>query len=461
MSSPGTTSTPGRTNTATPDPQRVTPAASAIINAKHPPDQDITLSRKILTELLGPIVDRDFAIRYWDGTIDRPVPPVEPSFTLVLRHPGSLRRMFLPPTERHIGEAYFNDDFDIEDDIEAATALESTMVERCRSPRRIARLARMMLGLPKERGAGPSELDPSLHGKRHSTNRDTEAIRFHYNVGNEFYSLWLDRNMEYSAAWFRSEADSLDHAQEAKLDRICRRLRLAPGESFLDIGCGWGALVIHAARNFGVDATGITLSEEQARFARERIAAAGLESRCRIEVVDYREVPGKTLYDKIASVGMVEHVGKAKLPDYYHHAARLLVPGGLFLLRGIVDLEPPSLGGPLGHFIRRRTSFIDSHVFPDGELVSPATLIGPAENAGLETRELESLREQYMLTLRRWVQRLEQNRDRAVELVGEATYRVWRLYMAGSAHAFDTGKIGLVQVLFGKQDRDGRVAVLK
>jgi len=264
--------------------------------------------------------------------------------------------------------------------------------------------------------------------------------------------------MVYSCGYFTDEGQSLDAAQEAKLDHICRKLRLQPGERLLDIGCGWGGLVIHAAEHYGVDATGITLSEPQAALARERIAAAGIEDRCRVEVRDYRELPAGTTFDKIASVGMVEHVGHARLGTYFTEAHRLLAPGGLFLNHGIVRAPAASLSLP-ARLLWRPGAFIDRYVFPDGELIPLGEMISQAEEAGFEARDAEALREHYALTLRHWVRRLEGHHDEAVRLVGEETFRVWRLYMAASAHRFATARLNIVQTLLAKPDTAGKTRV--
>lgn len=423
----------------------------------RPSSPTVARARAILTDLFGPVAQRGFAVRLWDDSTDTPSDPDGPRFTLVLRHPGALRRMLLPPTNRALGEAYVRDDFDIEGDIEAATGLGDPLAARFRSPATTARLVGRLLRLPARAPAAQPTTGFRAGGTRHTRRRDAEAVRFHYDLGNEFFALWLDRRMVYSCAYFENGTESLDAAQEAKLDLICRKLRLAPGERFLDIGCGWGALIAHAAAHYGVEATGITLSEPQAALARAHIAAAGLSERCRVEVRDYRDVSAEMIFDKIASVGMVEHVGQARLPDYYSAVHRLLAPGGLFLNHGIVSLTHGESGSRLATAARRWGSFIERYVFPDGELLPPASLIAPAEAACLETRDVESLREHYALTLRHWVRRLEEHRATAVALVGEQAYRVWRLYMAGSAHAFASGRIGIVQVLLGKRDPNGQL----
>ncbi|MBX6333707.1 MAG: class I SAM-dependent methyltransferase, partial [Gemmatimonadaceae bacterium] len=229
----------------------------------------------------------------------------------------------------------------------------------------------------------------------------------------------------------------------------------------LDMGCGGGGLVRYAAAHYGVDALGITLSERQAELANERIRADGLERRCRVEVRDYRDFPPGVTFDKVVSVGMFEHVGRAQLPTYFREAARLTKPGGLFLNHGIVRAPDRERGmmRRVRRLLWREGKFIERYVFPDGELVPLAEAVRNAEQAGLETRDVESLREHYALTLRQWVARLERQREAAVRLVGEETYRVWRLYMAASAQAFASGRIGLAQVLLARPDREGRVRI--
>jgi cyclopropane-fatty-acyl-phospholipid synthase len=300
-----------------------------------------------------------------------------------------------------------------------------------------------------------------LIGHKHSRDRDLEAVRSHYDVGNDFYSLWLDRSLVYSCAYFPTGSEDIDAAQRAKLDHLCRKLRLSPGERLLDIGCGWGGLIRHAAANYGVEALGITLSERQAALARERIRADGLEHRCRVEVRDYRDFPPGTTFDKVVSVGMFEHVGRAELPTYFRQAACLTKPGGLFLNHGIVRARDHDEGWRrwLRHMLWREGKFIDRYVFPDGELVPLDEAVRNAEGAGLETRDVETLRDHYALTLRQWVRRLESARDAAEKLVGAQAYRVWRLYMAASAHAFACGKLSLAQVLLWRPDEHGRVEI--
>lgn len=417
-------------------------------------DRTVAISLAFLQKLLGDYRPRDFAVRLWDGSVWDAEPGQPTRFTLVIQHPGALRAMFWPPTELTLGEAYIYDDFDIEGDIEAVFTLADHFLGRRWSLAERLQHARALLSLPADSRPRVGRQAARLSGERHSQERDRLAVTYHYNVSNEFYALWLDRHMVYSCAYFASPEDDLDTAQERKLDYICRKLRLRPGERLLDIGCGWGGLVMHAARHYGVHALGITLSQPQAEWANERIRQAGLSERCRVEVRDYREVDEPAGYDKLVSVGMFEHVGEALLPTYFERAWRLLRPGGAFLNHGIAcRANQPAQRGP---------SFSDRYVFPDGELVPIHITLRMAEMTGFEVRDVESLREHYALTLRHWVRRLEAHHEEARRATDEVTYRVWRLFMSGSAHGFQTGRLNVYQTLLVKPDRgDSRLPLTR
>ena len=417
--------------------------------------------RDLLTALFGQPHERSFDIRFWDGSVDHGNNP-RPPFTLVLNRPASLRRMLLPPNEMSIAESYLSGDVDIEGSMEAASNLTDMIGDRLHSPAKVAKLIRLVLQLP---GKAADDLADARFperakklGPRHTPVRDAAAIHFHYDVGNAFYKMWLDKRMVYSCAYFRSPTDSIDTAQEAKLDLICRKLRLKPGDRLLDIGCGWGGLIMHATRHYGVDATGITLSENQATLAKERIAEAGLADRCRVAIRDYRTLTDDDGYDKIASVGMIEHVGLSHLPVYFQSAFRALKPGGLFLNHGIVSLRearPRSVGERIFKKLWKADAFIDTYVFPDGKLTATHDVVAAAEASGFEVRDMESLREHYAMTLRLWVKSLEDKSRDAIALVGQHTFRVWRLYMAASANAFATAGINIIQTLLAKPDAHG------
>ncbi len=414
---------------------------------------------EIVRLLTGCPESRAFGLRLWDGTEERP--SKTPECTIVINRPGALRRMFVPPSELSLGEAYLRDDFDVEGNLEAATRLQESIAEALKSPLTVGRAVGLLLSLPTDDLVDTGEEDGgvgSLTGRIHSKDRDATAVRHHYDTGNDFYSLWLGRHMVYSCAYFESGDETIDEAQTAKLDLVCRKLRLRAGETLLDIGCGWGALVKHAVTRYGVRATGITLSQPQAELARESLQMAGVLDKASIEVLDYRDMPKRAAFDKVVSVGMFEHVGRAELPTYFGQAFRLTKPGGLFLNHGIAlgPLRHKGIAAAVDSVLWKQGRFVQKYVFPDGELVSPGEAIGLAEAAGFETRDVENLREHYSLTLRRWIQALEQHHQQAADLVGERTYRVWRLYMSGSAQAFEGGNISVVQALFSRPDSRGR-----
>ncbi len=414
------------------------------------PDEASQLTLNLLESLIPLNARQEVGIRLWDGTLwpdEAPRPAV-----LVLKHPGALRAMFLPGTEVGLGEAYLYDDFDIEGDAEAVFGLADAFTNGDLTWRKKLRAGTGLTRLPATRRSAKSRRGPArLSGRKHSVERDRQAVTYHYDVSNDFYSLWLDKRMVYSCAYFRSAQDSLDTAQQQKLDLLCRKLRLKPGQRLLDLGCGWGGLILYAAQHYGVDATGITLSQPQADLANERIRAAGLADRCRALVQDYRQVPADDthFYDALVSVGMFEHVGAAKLPGYFAQAWKLLKPGGAFLNHGIACRMDDQYGDG-------GSSFSEAYVFPDGELVPISTTLHAAEEARFEVRDVESLREHYALTLRQWVRRLEAHHQEALKYVDEPTYRVWRLYMSGSAYGFSMGRLNVYQSLLVKPDAQGR-----
>jgi cyclopropane-fatty-acyl-phospholipid synthase len=303
----------------------------------------------------------------------------------------------------------------------------------------IAEVLRAAEGLTRGLGGERIGRRPALFNL-HSKQRDAEAIRYHYDVSNEFYALWLDREMVYSCAYFRSGDEDLETAQAQKLDHICRKLRLPPGDRLLDIGCGWGGLVRWAAKHYGVDATGITLSANQQRLASERIAADGLAERCRVLLQDYREVRGQ--FDRISSIGMFEHVGLKNLPLYFGIMRSLLREGGVVLNHGITSVDPQSRAVGLGG-----GDFIGKYVFPHGELPHLSLVVKEMAAAGFEVMDVETLRLHYAKTLWHWSSRLEAKLDAARSHSGEKRLRIWRTYLAGCAHAFEQGWVSIQQVL--------------
>jgi len=386
-------------------------------------------------------------IRAWDGS--EAGPPDAPA-TLIVRNRRALRRMLWSPGELGLARAWVAGDLDIHGDLYGALdALAGLVWERgedSRPPlRQAAGALRDALLLA---GPGPAPAPPPeevrrgrLIGSRHSLRRDRAAISHHYNVGNDFYALVLGPSMVYSCAYWEEGAEgTLEEAQRSKLDLICRKLDLRPGQRLLDVGCGWGSMALHAAEHYGVHATGITLSTEQAAYARKRVAEAGLTDRIDIRVQDYRMVTDAP-FDAISSIGMAEHVGREQYRAYAATLYGLLRPGGRLL----------------NHQIARRPradeesyevdEFIDRYVFPDGELSPLGSTVSRLEEAGFEVRDVETLREHYALTLRQWVTNLEARWEDAVRLTSPGRARVWRLYMAASALAFEQNRIGVNQVL--------------
>jgi cyclopropane-fatty-acyl-phospholipid synthase len=402
-------------------------------------------------------------IRLWNGaslalgrTVASDAPP---PFTLVFHHPNVVRSMVLGRDPLRLAEAYFRGDIDIEGDFFAALRIKDYLRAICLSHRdRLLTLFSAIRLRSHVNNTVYAELQAKTkanhqapaHGgivKSHSKSENDEAIQFHYDVSNQFYRLWLGESMVYSCAYFVQANHSLEVAQQAKLDHICAKLMLAPGEMLLDIGCGWGALVIHAARHYGVRAHGITLSQQQLDVARERIAEAGLADRVTVALCDYRDLNSNFQYDKISSVGMFEHVGLGNLLDYFATVHRVLKPAGLFLNHGIThDVE--------GWNKTTSTEFINRYVFPDGQLDTVSNVQREMERARFEIADVEALRPHYALTLRHWVQRLEANHAEALEYVSEPIFRVWRLYMAACALEFESGELGVYQILAAKRTLD-------
>jgi len=409
-------------------------------------DRAKSITLNILDEQLLKDAESGVGVRMWDGSL---WPDEEPrAATIVLNHPGALKSMFSSMSEMGLAEAYLYDDFDIEGDIERVYDLGESLVITTTSMQKKLKLGLSLRRLP--------EGDIHVHGRRgpadltgdvHSIDRDRQAISYHYDVSNDFYTLWLDRNLVYSCAYFDDPKEDLDSAQLRKLDYICRKLRLKPGQHLLDIGCGWGGLVKYAAENYGVGVKGITLSQPQADLANQRLVKAGLDGKARVVVQDYREIEVSEGYDALVSVGMFEHVGAVKLETYFKKAVEVLRPGGVFLNHGIASsAKVKARSGP---------TFSQRYVFPDGELIPINVSLKAAEKSGFEVRDVESLREHYALTLRHWVRRLEENHLSALEYVSEPTYRVWRLFMSAYAYGFSTGRLNVYQSLLVKKDGDG------
>jgi cyclopropane-fatty-acyl-phospholipid synthase len=380
------------------------------------------------------------SVRCWDGSAS----VVDDAPTLVVRRPRALRRLLYAPGELGLARAYVSGDLDIEGDVYSALSFPDRMPSRpdLRVERRaLVRLAGSLLRL---RVLGPPPAPPPeearLGGIRHSLGRDRSAISHHYDVGNDFYRLLLGPSLVYSCAYFPGPTATLEQAQEAKLDLVCRKLDLQPGMRLLDVGCGWGSLALHAAARYGVSVTGVTISAAQAELAVRRVAEAGLADRVEIRLQDYREVHDGP-FDAISSIGMAEHVGLAQLPLYAARLHALLRPGGRLLNHAIAR------GPAAGPDRPDPGSFLTRYVFPDGELQPLATHVRVLEEAGFEVTDVEALRRHYALTCRAWVANLERRWDEAVRLSSAGRARVWRLYLAGSALAVEGHPVGVNQVL--------------
>jgi cyclopropane-fatty-acyl-phospholipid synthase len=397
----------------------------------------------LVEEVLGG--DIPVGVQAYDGSR---AGPDDASTTLVVRSPEALHRVLTSPGELGIARAYVAGDLDIEGDIWDLLALRDRMPEVRLAPRVLLRLVGELGGWREIRRPEPPAEEARLHGRRHSRQRDAAAIRHHYDVSNEFYRQVLGPSMTYSCAVFHDPSDALEQAQENKYELICRKLGLEPGMRLLDVGCGWGGMVMHAARHHGVRAVGVTISKRQAELAEKRVVEAGLSDQVEIRVQDYREVADGP-FDAISSIGMFEHVGESRLSGYFERLHRLLGPRGRLLNHGI--------SRPAGQRAKLpNRSFVNRYVFPDGELHEVGRVVTITQEVGFEVRHVESLREHYALTLRRWVANLEANWEAAVAEVGEGRARVWRLYMAGSAINFEAGRTQIHQVLSTPITPDGR-----
>ncbi len=394
----------------------------------------LALTLPLRRAIAGALPSRPFGLRFWDGsTLDADVCGAPEFF---VRTPSAVGHFLRSPGPLGLVRAYVGGDL-VVDDLDGAFLVvddwEPPPIARADRVRLLgAAIAANGIGVPRR----PS-LELILRGPRHSIERDAAAVRYHYDVGNEFFALFLDDSMTYSCAIFSRGATTLEEAQRTKLDLVARKLDLKPGQRVLDVGCGWGSFAIHAAREYGVSVVAITLSEAQAQLARQRVAEAGLSDRVDIRVADYRRCHDGP-FDAISSIGMVEHVGESQIDAYAATLASLLAPGGRLLNHGIALLRPDD--DPLEDEISMR------YVFPDGEPLALSRVQLALERAGLETTHVEGFRVDYARTLREWTERLDRDLDAARRLAGEERTRMWRLYLRAAGHGFKVGYTSVYQV---------------
>ena len=409
----------------------------------------IELAKHILHRLF-----RDFdgclRICLWDGS-EVHLGRDHPAFSLSFRSSKAFQELILSRDPLCLAESYFQGLIDIDGDLYSALKLRHHLASLQLSLMEKAELAAKALRIKSEKTASTGSYIPKWEktlgqkmGLESSKELNRHAISFHYDVSNDFYALWLDEQMVYSCAYYEDAGQSLEQAQHNKLDYICRKLRLKPGERLLDIGCGWGALICWAADHYGVSAHGITLSQNQYDHAQRTIKQRGLEHKVSVELLDYRDLRGEARFDKLVSVGMFEHVGLKNLPAYFAMANRLLKPGGLFLNHGITSDEG-------GWKKTVSTEFINRYIFPDGQLETVSTVQKIMEDTGFEVHDVEGLRQHYALTLREWVKRLDERHEEALKYVAEPVYRIWRLYMAACAMQFEEGNTGIYQILASRR----------
>jgi len=398
------------------------------------------------SEIERAIPERPFAVRFWDGTSLPATNGGGPTF--LVRSPKAIAHALRAPGQLGIGRAYVAGELE-PDDLDAAMALlgswDPPPIDTGEQLRLILAAIRACgLTLPPRPPA--AELRPQ--GKRHTRERDLRAVRHHYDVSNEFFALFLDETMTYSCALFEEGTETLEDAQRAKLELICRKLELQEGQRMLDIGCGWGSLAIHAAHEHGASVLGITLSEPQAKLARERGRKAGVSDRVEFEVMDYRDLRDQR-FDAIASIGMVEHVGEQQIDEYARQIARVLEPEGRVLNHGIVSVPAQDRGAHIGG------EFSNRYVFPDGELLNLSRTMQAFERAGFEALNVENLHTDYAETLRHWTVRFEDRLDEAERLAGTERVRVWRLYLRAARNSFETGHNAVYQLLCSRPLAEG------
>jgi cyclopropane-fatty-acyl-phospholipid synthase len=395
----------------------------------------IQASRPLSRALRQTLPERPFHVRFWDGGVVEATSADAPTF--FVRRPSALSHILRAPGTLGLGRAYVDGSLDV-DELDAAFIVVDDWEP---PPLSVTDRARLGLGIVAAALPGGLPRRPSLElilrGERHSLERDAAAIRYHYDVGNDFFALFLDQSMTYSCAIYSRGAQTLEEAQRTKLDLVASKLDLQPGMALLDVGCGWGSFAIHAAKHYGVTVTGVTLSPSQAELARKKVAEAGLSEQVEIRVADYRQLP-RTSFDAIASIGMSEHVGESQIDNYSKSLFALLRPGGVLLNHAIAALDP--------EYDSLEDEFSMRYVFPDGEALPLSRVQLALERAGFHVDHVEAFREDYARTLRDWTVRLDEHLDQAELLAGVQRTRIWRLYLRAARHGFDTSITAVYQV---------------
>jgi cyclopropane-fatty-acyl-phospholipid synthase len=392
-------------------------------------------------ELESALPRRPFSLRFWDDTVVRATERGAPTFTF--RSPLALAHVLRAPGELGLGRAYVAGLLDVDDLDRALLVVDTfeppalTLAEKAKLAAALVRACGLVLP------PGPPATELRLRGERHTLIRDRRAVQHHYDVGNEFFGLFLDPSMTYSCAYFGAGAQTLEEAQEAKLELVCRKLGLREGERVLDVGCGWGSFAIHAASRHGVSVLGVTLAEQQAELARRRVAAAGLSDRVEIRLADYREVMDGP-FDAISSIGMVEHVGAERIDLYTSRLADLLEPGGRLLNHGIAKLQDLDT--------KDEGPYSERFVFPDGVPLPLSRIVRALERTGLVTTHVEGLQGDYARTIGYWIESFERRYDDAIRIAGIERARIWRLYLRAARLGFQTGWASVYQVLAHKPD---------
>ncbi len=418
--------------------------------------RQLSLIKELCTTLADKL-DSRISLRLWDGSVVPLGSKPEPGVELSISGPGVIGSMLRRPTAENLLCLFARGQIDFHG-TDLVTFLSTARVKGSRRRSRSVSKA-LLLRVALNFGLSPLEHvatkcrfngDDTGHHRAQADNRD--FIKFHYDISNDFYKLFLDSQMVYSCAYFRDWNESLEQAQLNKLDMICRKLQLQPGDRLLDIGCGWGALICYAAEHYGVQAHGITLSDSQWELTQHRIAERGLQDQVTTAICDYNDLSG--VYDKVASVGMAEHVGIKNMPNYMAKVRSIMVPGGLFLNHAIT--RPAKASAKAFHKNSPERRLLTKYIFPGGELDHQGHVVECLESSGFEVHDVEGWRDHYALTCERWAKRLEENRDAAIQLVGGEKFRLWLLYLAGVSIAFSDGSARIFQTLSSNRTGKGR-----